>query len=338
VIDPVIVYSSLFGGGGATSYPRAIALDSACNAYIAGYTTAADFPVVNAAYAGYKARNEGFVAKMNATGTGLVYATYIGGTGTDYLYGLAVDSSGAVWATGSSGSADFPVLNAYQSTLKGTYDAVAVKLNPSGSLAYSTYLGGTSNDTGYGVAVDAGGNAYVTGNASSGFPTTSGAYLKTAGGLFATKFSPTGSMVYSTYMGGDGISSVRAIAVDSSGSVYVAGSSTDTSFTNAPPGGAQTVGDTTLGNAFVAKLNPAAAALSYFTFIGGTGWKTAFAIAVDAAGNAYVGGYTDSADFPTTAGALQRTFGGPEQRRLPGQAEQCGFRVPVLDVYRRKPG
>jgi len=181
------------------------------------------------------------------------------------------------------------------------------KLNPTGTaLVYSTYLGGTGNDAGYGIAVDTAGNAYVTGvTYSTDFPTTTGAFQTTFGGgygeAFVTKLNPTGTaLVYSTYLGGTGSDIGGGIAVDTAGNAYVTGSTGSTFPTTA--GAFQT----TFGgvyDAFVTKLNPTGTALVYSTYLGGTGNDAGDGIAVDTAGNAYVTGFTESTDFPTTGPA-----------------------------------
>ena len=313
VIDPTIVYAGLIGGGTNSTASLAIALDSSSNAYIAGYTYASDFPTANAAFARAHAVPDGFVSKIDPTGTTLLYSTYIGGVGSDAFTSIAVDSTGAAWVAGYTSSVDFPVLNAYQSTLNGasgSYDAVVLKLNPSGSLASSTYLG--SNSYGMGVAVDAAGNSFATGYVSGTFPTTSGAYLTgSAGGTdgFVVKFNSSGGLVYSTYLGGSGSDVAYGIAVDTSGDAFVTGYSDSTAFASAPTGGAQT-SNAGGGDAFVAKLNVAGSALGYFTFLGGSQGEYGYSIAVDVSGNAYVGGVTYSANFPATAGAFQTASGG----------------------------
>src|SRR6266851_2193022 len=180
------------------------------------------------------------------------------------------------------------------------------------SLVYSTYLGGSSTDVGFGIAVDSSGNAYVTGyTQSSNFPTTAGALQTTFGGLadaFVSKLNSSGSaLVYSTYLGGGSTDFGFGIAVDSSGGAYVTGYTQSSNFP-ATAGALQT----TFGggaDAFVSKLNSGGSALVYSTYLGGSSFDFGFGIAVDSSGNAYVTGYTCSSNFPTTAGALQTTFG-----------------------------
>lgn len=308
VIDPMLVYSTRLGGGTNSNEARSIFVDGNGNAYIAGSTFTTDFPVAGAAFAGYKANREGFIAKLNATGTALIYSTYIGGSNSDELRGIAADSTGAAWAVGNTTSTDFPLLSAYQSTLGGGTDAVAVKLSPTGSLVYSTFLGGPNFDSANAVAVDPFGNAYVTGEAAAGFPTTAGVYQTSSPGgsnAFVTEFGNNNALLWSTFVGGTSYDIANGIAVDNFGNSYIAGRTYSTSFPNAPPGGAQpaTRGDS---EAFVAKLNLLGSGLLYFTFLGGSQYDQANAIAVDpASGIAVVAGQTLSTDLSTTASVVQ---------------------------------
>jgi hypothetical protein len=313
VIDPAIVYAGQLGGGTGSTISNAIALDSNSYAYIAGYTLSSDFPTANAAFPLAHSLPDGFVSKIDPTGTTLLYSTYIGGSSFDYFQAIAVDSTGAAWVTGTTGSTDFPVLNAYQSTLNttgGSSNAVVLKLSSSGALAYSTYLG--SNSYGTAIAVDPNQNAYAAGYVAGMFPTTTGAYMTGSGGGtdgFVAKFNSNTTLVYATYLGGAGTDVAYAIAADASGNAYITGISYSASFPSAPSGGAQP-SNAGGGDAFVAKLNAAGTALGYFTFLGGSQSDYGQAIAVDSTGNAYVGGYTTSTDFPATPGALQTVSGG----------------------------
>ena len=313
IIDPTLVYSTEMGGGNEFNRGNAIALDASGNAYIAGLTYADDFPVLSPAFAGYQANFDGFISKLNSTGTALIYSTYIGGSGYDSLQGIAVDSTGAVWAVGTSSSTDFPLLSPYQNTLRGGNDAVVVKLSPGGALAYSTFLGAPGYDSANSVAVDPFGNAYVTGQTGAGFPTTAGVYQPVIQGgtaAFVTKFSASGSLTWSTFVGGTNFDYANGIAVDEFGNTYISGVSYSTAFPGAPPGGAQTTNRGN-GDAFVAKLNFTGSGLLYFTFLGGSGHDQANTIGVDPiSGIAIVAGQTLSADLSTSSGAVQSTNAG----------------------------
>jgi uncharacterized protein (TIGR03437 family) len=308
VIDPTIVYSALLDTG--TGY--GVAVDSLRNTLIAGSTTANDFPTINAVQTSLRGSTTGFVTKINAAGTALLFSTYLGGSGGDFFQGLAVDPTGAAWLTGNSVSADFPLLNAIQSAYTGNADAIVVKLDVNGALQFSSYLGsGTDASVGVAIAADSSGNAYVTGSAFGAFPVTAGAFQSTNQGgpdVFVEKFNSNGSLLYSTLLGGTNIDEPFGIAADSGGDAFVTGVSYSSAIPNAPAGGAQTMNNGN-GDAFVAKLNPTGAALMYFTFLGGSENDQANAIAVDPLGNAYIGGQTSSTGL-ATAGAAQAGLAG----------------------------
>lgn len=252
----------------------------------------------------------------------LVYATYLGGSGTDRGLSVVADSSGNAYVTGSaSSSTDFPTTaGAYRPAALGLkFNAFVTKLDPVGSsLVYSTYLGGSDGyDYGLAIALDGSGNAYITGETGSmDFPTTVGAYQTSMAGprdAFVTKLNAGGSSLdYSTYLGGVGnVERGHGIAVDASGNAYVTGEARNAFPTTA--GAYQTTyGGGGYGNndAFVAKLNAAGSSLLYSTYLGGGDKDAGWAIAVDAANNAYVTGGTESVDFPTTPGAFQTTNAG----------------------------
>ena len=313
-----LVYSTYLGGGG-TDYSSGIALDTAGNAYVTGKTDSRVFPTTPGAfqtiYGG--GRYDAYVAELNPTGTGLVYSTYLGGSRTDYGLGLAVDASGNAYVTGYTSSTNFPTTPGAFQTTASDVNGFVTKLNPIGTdLAYSTYLGGSSSDTGHGIAVDTSSNAYVTGETfSRDFPITPGAFQRISGGrsdAFVTKLNPTGSdLVYSTFLGGSGRTlgdEGYAIAVDTLGNAYVTGETVSSDFPTTPGAFQRTYGGDT--DAFVTQLNPTGTGLLYSTFLGGGQEDAGQGIAVDTSGNAYVVGYTESDNFPTTARAFQRTFGG----------------------------
>jgi adhesin/invasin len=310
-----LVYSTYLGGTkGDQAY--GIAIDSSGAAYIAGYTASNDFPTTPGSYQPTSGgASDAFVTKLNAAGNTLVYSTYLGANSKPSVQAIAVDANGSAYVTGYVGN-NFPTTpGAFQpSSGGGVSDGFVTKLTADGSaLVYSTYLGGKNNDDGYGIAVDSGGAAYVTGyTQSSNFPTTAGAFQTNLPGsqcAFVTKLSADGSaLVYSTYLGGNNNDGGYAIAVDSNGAAYVAGSTQSNNFPtttgayqNALPGSQ---------SAFVTKLSTDGSALAYSTYLGGSNSDQASAIALDSSGNAYVSGYTSSSDFPTAAGAYQITFAG----------------------------
>jgi hypothetical protein len=340
VIDPVLVYSTYLGGSGSTQgqgdVGNGIAVDAAGNAYVVGTTTSLDFPVSAHPFQRHNtAALDGngktvFVSKLNAAGTALFYSTYLGGTGGDSGYGIAVDPVGHAFVTGATYSTNFPVTcGAFQtinpSTAAGAPTAFVTELTPGGTeLVYSTYLGGSGNpvdldplgDAAQAIVVQAG-KAYVTGYThSSDFPVTDNAFQTqfagsgTIGNAFVTELNAAGTgLVYSTFLGGSGSNGTgdfgNALAIDGSGDIFVTGTTNSSNFP-VTQGSLQTnyLGSAT---AFVTELNPDGSDQVYSTFLGGSGGDSAQAIAVDSAGSTYVGGITSSADFPLTAGVIEGT-------------------------------
>jgi hypothetical protein len=300
-----LVYSTYLGGSGDDS-GQGIAVDAAGNAYVTGYTTSTDFPTANALQAANGGGRDGFVAKLNAAGTALVYSTYLGGSGDEFGRGIVVDAAGNAYVTGDTSSTDFPTANPLQAgNGGGSTDAFVAKLNGAGTaLVYSTYLGGSGDDSGQGIAVDAAGNTYVTGyTTSTDFPTANSLQPANAGGYdaFVAKLNAAGTtLVYSTYLGGSHSDFGTGIALDAAGNAYVTGYTASVDFPTVNPFQATTGSTYPFDvDAFVTKINASGQALVYSTYLGGNGLDEARAIAVDGAGNAYVTGYTDSADFPT---------------------------------------
>ncbi|MGO9899841.1 MAG: SBBP repeat-containing protein [Solirubrobacteraceae bacterium] len=258
-----LVYSTYLGGSGS-DVGFSIAVDSAGEAYVAGETGSTNFPTIHPLQAANAGGEDGFVAKLNTTGSGLVYSTYLGGAGTDFANGIAVDSAGDAYITGYTASTNFPTLDAVHPSCGDPGctqgDAFVAKLNPAGTLGYSTYLGGSGADEGNAVAVDGTGEAYVTGvTFSADFPTLSPEQLFTGGGrdAFVTKLNPAGNaLVYSTYLGGSGDDYGYGIALDPAGDAFVTGFTMSTNFPTAGPL-QPACGDSALcgeGDAFVAKL------------------------------------------------------------------------------------
>jgi hypothetical protein len=312
-----LVFSTYLGGS-RTDQGAGIAVDATSQAYVTGVTVSFDFPTTLGAFdttfnAGNDA-NDAFVTKLNPAGSALVYSTYLGGSNADLGGDIAVDATGDAYVTGTTNSANFPTtLGTFDTTFNGVDDAFVTKLNPTGSaLVYATYLGGSSTDFGFGIAVDTTEQAYVTGETvSTNFPVTAGAFQTGFGrgfdDAFVTKLNPAGSaLVFSTYLGGSNADLGFDIAVDATDQAYVTGRTESANFPT-------TLGafDTTFngGNdAFVTKLNPAGSALIFSTYLGGSGQDQGSSIAVDATGQAYLMGTTNSANFPTTLGAFDTTF------------------------------
>jgi Beta-propeller repeat len=308
----VLIYSTYLGGN-RNDGASGIAVDSAGNAYVTGGTESANFPIANAFQAAFAGLADAFVAKLNPAGTALVYSTYLGGIGEDLGRGIAVDSTGNAYVTGSTYATNFPTVNAIQAVRGGDQDAFVTKINAAGSaLIYSTYLGGSKMDFSNGIALDSAGNAYVTGATfSTNFPTAN-ALQNSFGGsdsdAFVTKLNAAGTaLVYSTYLGGNGYDIGNDIAVDSAGNAYVTGLTISTNF---PTANAfqSALGHVDFDDVFVTKLNAAGSALVYSSYLGGTDYDYGYGIAVDSAGNAYVTGSTQSRCFPTTTGAFDTTW------------------------------
>jgi beta-propeller repeat-containing protein len=320
-----LVYTTYLGGTG-DDRGLGVAVDSAGNAYVAGITLSPDFPTTAGAVGTtFGGESDAFVAKLSPNGSALVYSTYLGGINFDAASAIAVDTAGHAWVAGLTWSADFPTTErATQRALRGPENAFVTKLNRAGStLVYSTYLGGSAFDAAAGIAVDAAGNAYVTGATSSiDFPTTARAVAPTrlgAANAFVTKLDPAGGeLAYSTYLGG-GDDEGLAIAVDAHGNAYVTGTTSSRRFPTTHRAFQGANGDVCTapppqfcpaGDGFVTKLNPTGSAFAYSTYLGGNGADVGFGIAVDSHGNAYVTGSTSSTNFPSTPGALRRTLAG----------------------------
>lgn len=310
VIDPVLAYSSYLGGS-RNEEGNSIAVDSAGNVYVAGFTDSINFPLSQPSQPALGGRQDVFVLKLDPTGTRLLYSTYIGGNGQDNATSIAVDHAGNANLTGFTDSANFPQRNPIQPGKMGEINAFVVKLDSAGAILNSTLLGGSVADFGSSIAVDQAGNVYVAGLATSPDIQTAGPIQSRSGGLmdvFVAKIDPGGArLLYSTYLGGNDIDAVSGIAVDSTGSAYVTGmtSSRDYRTVNA----VQPAHGGGVFDAFVAKLNASGTQLVYSTFIGGGGEDRALRIAVDHTGSAYVTGDTDSMNFPVSNG-VQGTRGG----------------------------
>ncbi len=339
-----LLYSTYLGGSG-TSYGdsgTSIAVDSAGEATVTGSTYASNFPVTAGAFqttnkAAANSAATGFVAKLNSSGTKLLYSTYLGGSETDTPYAVALDPAGDAFISGAAYSTNFPVTTgAYQSTNKSAavygWNDFVTKLNPTGSgLVFSTYLGGSGEFYGSGgdilvaAAKDASGDVFVSGSAfSTDFPVTTGAYQTSnkeaasqGSNLTLTKLNSTGTkLIYSTYLGGSGAGYhgdvANGLAVDKSGNAYLSGTTYESNFPVTTGAFQRTNKGAAngLSTCFVSKMNPAGTALVYSTYVGGSGFNygdAAYGLALDGSGDVYFTGTTGSGDFPVTSNAFQTT-------------------------------
>jgi hypothetical protein len=314
ILDPaVLVYAGYIGGGGEEA-GNGIAVDAAGNAYVTGYTSsiAASFPITAGPDLTYNGGYDALVAKVNAAGTALIYAGYIGGAGYDEGFSIAVDGTGNAYVAGytESTGATFPATGGPDLVHNGGLDAFVAKVNAAGTaLVYAGYIGGAGGDVATGIALDPAGNAYVTGYTDSTqatFPVTAGPKLTHNGGIdaFVAKVNAGGTaLVYGGYIGGAGIDVGNGIAVDGTGNAYITGYTTSPAATFPVTVGPDLIFNGNL-DAFVAKVNAAGMDLVYAGYIGGSGDDLGQGIAVDAAGSAYVTGYSTSteATFPVTSG------------------------------------
>jgi hypothetical protein len=323
--DGTPVYITYLGGTYLDS-AQDIAVDSAGNAYITGWTGSDDFPTVNAFQPNYAGVWDAFVCKISSDGSTLIYSSYLGGTNQEDRINagtpgaIAVDSTGAAYVTGDTQSSDFPVVNAYQPNLVGTSDLFITKISPSGSsLVYSTYLGGERTEAGFGIAVDSTGVAYVVGDTQSfEYPTANPAQPACVPGpdgscwdaIVSVLSSDGSALVYSTYLGGNSVEWVdRAfnIAVDSTSTAFVTGM---TGSTNFPIMNAYQSSYGGQIDAFVTKYSSTGQML-YSTYLGGTNSEVGSSIALNTQGDFYLTGITISNDFPTVD-PIQASLGGFE--------------------------
>src|SRR5579862_1584543 len=324
VIDPVLTYATYVGGtGGDIGY--GITVNSATfDAYIVGVTNSTNFPLTTTpGVSAYQNTNKGdgdaFVTQINSAGSKVVYSTYVGGSGSDTATAIAL-SNGNAYVTGYTTSTDFPAIapagagtpTPFQQIYGGNTDAFVFQLSTLGTnLVYSSYLGGTGADFGQGIAVDSAGNAYIAGTTqSTSFPVVNAYQSINNGGqdAFITKVNFTGEQIlYSTYLGGSQADIAQGITLDSSNDVYVTGYTFSSDFPTSSPIQAAIGGG---ADAFITELNPSGSALTFSTYLGGTGDDRSYGIALDGSLNIYITGATSSANFPTTSGIFQPSLRG----------------------------
>lgn len=309
VIDPVLAYSTYFGGT-LDEGADGLSVDPQGNVSVIGRTSSTDLTLGGAVQTSMGGTEDVFVLKFNPLASSLIYATYLGGSQADRGFAIASDSMGNAYMTGLTESADFPRINAFQNALHGGQEAFVAKLSPTGSvLAYSSFFGGAGNDQGAGIAVDLFGSAWVTGDTLSNDLPLLNSYQSYNGGqrdAFVTKIGPAGNQILSTYLGGSNQDSGRDIAVDTLGNAYVTGTTNSFNFPTLNP--VQAIKNPS-NDVFVSKFTPQGTSLMYSTFLGGNQEDIPSGIAIDAAGHAYVSGMTSSSNWPL-ANAIQSTFHG----------------------------
>ena len=308
-IDPKLVWSSYLGGTG-DDQGNDVTVDSAGYVYIAGYTSTVtpaeppDPPPTPTLQPEEGKGFEAFVTKLDPAGT-IVFKTYFGGSGTDEAQSIAVDSVGTIYVTGNTTSTNFPTVNPFQANLGnagGVQDAYVLKLNSTGDvIQFSSYLGGSAGDRGYGIDVDGFGNAFIVGDTLSktNFPVVNAFQAGFGGGLgdaFITKITPANTVSFSTYLGGAGWDKGYDIKVDSEGNIVLAGMTT-----SGFPTTANALFRTFRGGSydgFITKMNNAGTSLIFSTYFGGSGDDEAVRLALDQSNNIHFTGYTASRDFP----------------------------------------
>lgn len=313
--DGTSILFSTFLGGDRSDIAYDVGLDAAGNIYVVGTTQSTAFPGVGPGSlqpALGSITSDAFVVKLDPTGSAFLYATYLGGSGSEDAIRMAVDGPGNAYVTGSTSSASFPGVGpgSLQPVNAGGTDGFVTQIDPSGTaILYSTFLGGSGGEFPSGIAIDGAGHAYVQGSTSSvTFPGVGPGSLQPVpggGGIdsFVAKLAPGGTaIVFATFLGGSGFEGNGGIGVDAAGAVYVTGFTTSAVFPGIGPG---SILSTHSGGAdvFVTKLQPAGNAIAYSTFLGGSAEEdNPFALAVDATGRATVGGLTGSTNFPGVPG------------------------------------
>jgi len=314
IIDPVLSYSTYLGGS-LTDTATDIAIDDSGNVYVTGYTLSTDFNTASAMNPANAGNYDLFIAKISADGASLVYSTFLGGTGNDWGYGIAVDSNGDAVVAGTTESSDFPVASAIQSVYGGSGDGFVSKLNAAGdTLVYSTYVGGVNSDEVRDITLNSIGQVYITGfTASADFPVVSGFQMTKASSTdaFVSKINSVGSaFIYSSFLGGSngaGDDYGYAIAVDGRDDAYVAGKTSSTDFPMVTA--YQSVYGGGPSDAFVAKVHPLGSSLIYTSYLGGSGFDVANGVAVDSDEDIYIAGSTLSTNFPVVYPSYDATCG-----------------------------
>jgi hypothetical protein len=310
-----VLFATYLGGSGPDSLED-VAVDDAGNVYVTGFTSSPDFPTASPLYANMSTGPDVLMAKLSASGSTLLFSTFLGGSGYDYGYSIELGPAGAIFLSGSTQSSDFPTANAYDGIINNVSsnsaaDIYITKLPATvDSLQWSTFLGGSLAESGNGLAVDHHGNVYVAGDSQSyDYPTVNAVKGENSGGggdvVVTRVISGGGALIYSTYLGGTGEDRGYDIAVDRNRVAYVAARTQSTDYATVDPFQPELAGGWDAAVTAIWQTGT----LVYSTYLGGTGTDRGRGVAVDEFGGLYVAGETSSADFPTLR-ALQETLGG----------------------------
>lgn len=316
-----LLYATFIGGSDADT-EMDFSVDKNDAVYVTGYTPSPDFPTTPGAIdTTYNEYWDVIVFKLNPDGSSLAYATFIGGNDIDNGIDIAVDANGSAFVTGHTSSVNFPTtIGSFDPHLNGTTNAFLVILNSDGTaLTYSTFLGGSGSDSGWGIALDENGAVYITGRTSSSdFPTTSNGFDTSHHSYadnFVVKFNPDRtSLAYSTFIGGNGDDTSMDIVIEATNTVYITGFTSSSDFPTTA--GAFDTSYNDGSDTFVLKLNLEQSILTYSTYLGGSGADNGIALILDESGSAYITGHTASANFPTTLGSLDTSFNGSRDAYL----------------------
>jgi len=333
-----IVYSTFLGGNGWNEYGLGIAVDSSGNAYITGATNATDFPGVTggsiqSSFGGTGSNRDAFATRINAAGNAIDWSTYLGGSGDEIAYGIAADSSGNCYVVSATGSSTLSFIDgsALQPSSNGNGDAFVVKIDSSGAKVYATFLGGSGGEFGQSIAADSSGNAWVAGvTGSTDFPGVTGGSLQStnAGGddLFVAKLNSGGtSLLYATYFGTSNNEWLQEMRRDGSGNIYLIGETESTAWPGVTGSSAQPSNAGSY-DIYVTKLNSTATAITWSTYLGGSDYDASAGVGIDSSGNVYVGGMTNSTDFPVSS-AFQSTYGGGTVDAVAAKLNSAGTAV-----------
>ena len=315
-----LAWASYLGGSGLDGSADVI-IDPAGNAWMTGATSSTNFPTPGGFDTSYNGGSQdAYVAKVNANGT-LAWATYLGGGAYDFGSELALDADGNVWLTGGTESADFPAQGGFDPSHNGGLDAFVAKITPGGSLAWASYFGGSDGEGGYGLDLDAAGNAFVTGHTGSSDLPTGGFDPSYNGGItdaYVAKVNADGTFAWGSYLGGSGIDPSSDLTIDSSGNAWVTGTTDSPNF---PGGGFDTSYNGGHTDGYVAKIAPGGALL-WGSYLGGSLGDAVYAVAPDILGNAWLAGATSSSNFP--GGGFDTSYNGGSEDAIVAKVNADG--------------